>query len=253
MKTKTLDNFIRDVASLVDDPEAKRSYTKLLRITLNEFEAMALNVIPNVKTEFFTVNDNNIVDLPSDTIAPIQAARYEEVGGTGVVYPLGQKGAGYEVAMKPRDGFQCAPDDLESTDVVFTYQNYNNSNLNLQYGNWYYGQSYGYHPNRVFGMWSFDEEWSRMIFETGHIQPGQKVIVKYTTLDKNYKVIPVDIIPMLTYRVLEKYYLNANPQKSQLNMRMFKMEYTRYKRNTQHFTPNDYILAFNRGYNDGIK
>jgi len=254
MRSITLDRFIRDVAGLLDDPEAKRTYTKLLRIVISQMQDLRLNTIPDLKTEFFTVDINNVVDLPSDVIKPVHAGKYVEIGGVGAVYPLGQKAAGFELAMKPRAGFQCSPESLTNTGVVLTYQNYNGSDLTLPYVGSWYGESYGYLPDRVFGQWTYDKEWGRMIFEDGYISPGDTVIVKYTVYNDQFKTLPLEIVPMLQYKVLQQFFLTSNVRKAREYKKEFILEWTRFNRNSMSgFSYDDYILAFNRGYNDGIK
>jgi hypothetical protein len=254
MRTVSLDRIIRDMASILDDPEAERTYTKLLRILVNELQDLKLTSIPDVKSDIFTVTDNNTVNFPPEIIKPIQAGKYISINGTGAVYPLGQRNAGFELAMKPRDGFQCGPDDLEDVGVTFSYQNYNNNNsFDLQYCNYWYGTTYGYSPERVFGYWSFDKEYGRMIFEDGHVSPGDKIIVKFIIDDVNFKTIPVDWMPMLKYKCFQQYFLSSDPRKSNMNFELFKMEFTRFKRNMQQFGYQDYINALNRAYNTGVK
>jgi hypothetical protein len=254
MKSQSLDEFIRHVAALLDDPEANRHYVRLLRISVAEIQRLSLTSIPAIKTEIMTVDTNNIVSLPANAIKPIQAAKYVDVSGTGVVYPLGQKTAGFELAMKPTEGFECSPESLENVNVRFSYQGFHGTNLELPYCDYWYGNYYGYRPERVFGLWSFDEEWGRMIFEDGHISPNDQVIVKYSVFDDEAKQIPLDLTPMLQYKVMSEFFLAANPAKSKYYFNLFRMERRRWKRNKlSSFSYDDYILAFNRGYNDGIK
>lgn len=255
MRYTTLDNFIRNLAAFVDDPEAKRTYTKFLRITLEELESLNLTTIPDVKSKIFTVDENNIITLPADAINPVKAGKYVDISGVAGVYPLGKKGAGYELAIKPNNGFSCEPNNITNTKVVFSYENHNsNEVLNLFYINSFYGEDYSYREDRVFGYWTYDKEWNRMIFEDGTIQPGDSVVVQYSVYNDDFKLIPLEVKPMLRHKVLYWFYSNSNRIKAEMHFRKFKMEYARYKRNRKGgYSYDDYINALQKGYYGSVK
>lgn len=254
MRYITLDNFIRLLAAILDDPEAKRTYTKLLRLTISELQTLNLTSIPNVETKILTVNANNTIDLPESAIRPLHAGKYLKINGKGGVYPLGKKSAGFELAIKPNNGFDCAPSNIEDTDVVFSYQNYNRDTLDLLYIDSFYGERYGFREDRVFGYWSFDKEWGRMIFEDGFIEPGDQVVVKYNVYNDDFKVIPLELKDVLQYKVLHTFYLNSNIRKAAYHNQKFKMEFSRYKRSVlDGYSYDDWINAIQKGYYSGPK
>jgi len=251
MITQTLDSFVRDCAALVDDPEAKKSYVKLLRCARMGINDIGINVFPKIKTIKETVDSNLTVTLPKNCFKITSVAKWVKVGDQDCCYPIGEKSV-CRPELIPGKKFDCgetdAPREVDATSQgSLSFLNYNAGILGLYYYGWYYGEFYGYKRDLFFGYYEHDEAEGRLILAPGMcVQENDVLVIEYETLDEMDPVVPVETQAMLRQRVLQYYWMNANTSKSNMAFSQFKVEVRQFRKMKLEKSPEKIINSIVR-------
>lgn len=240
IKFKAIHDLVTDLSSEVNDPGGHYSFLKLLRLVTSVMEELNLWVIPNFYTQRFTIRENGTADMPEDCIQPVLAFVARACGTEEFLYPLG----------KADDRFArnitCSefPEEPSVSDCgqVNLVNYYGADRASWAWGA--YSERYGKRESRFFGLYSFDSTENRVHFRNGP-QPGQIAVITFRSANDDYKCLPVDAVPMVRHRVLQRYYIPIDKGAADRHRMEFRASLKMFKKGRlSGYSIHDYIDAF---------
>lgn len=253
----TIDRFVRDLASSLGDPEAKKTYVPLLRLTVSAMDELHLNIIPVVESKMITVGDNLTAPLREDAVRVLQVMKYVKVGNRDCVYPLGQLDSFSfrpdEMIVRPSNYWACDQSPSSSDGCNLTHKFFiSGAPSDYWYLGHYYGEYYGYKETRFFGFWAYDDTYKRVVVQNGGcVSEGDTLIVQYEILpcEDEFKLIPREARQMLRYFVLSQHWENTNPSKANYLFTQFKRFLRTYKQSRfRKYSYQDWLDAITSAY-----
>lgn len=234
---KPIHDLVTDLASEVNDPGGHYTFLKLLRLVVSVVQELNLWVIPNLYTQRFLIQDNGAVDMPEDCIQPILAFAVGKCGAEEVLFPLG----------KADDRF---PRNITELPEVPAISQCSQATLVNYYGNdklWWlwspYSERYGKRESRFFGLYSYESAENRAHFRNGPA-PGQAVVLTFKSQNNDYKRLPIDAVPMVRHRVLQRYYIPVDKGAADRHRNEFRASLKMFKKGRlSGYSLNDYVDA----------
>jgi hypothetical protein len=254
LKTITTDEFIQGNCALLDDPEGKKTYSKVARAFTIAVRELNSNLITDVRSSFGVVEDNMTVAVPDHTVDILYGGKWIKVGDGNVdsIYPF-SKASGVQIldARGVKMPFNCVniePDVASGeANVSYDFINFNGADtFRLAHYGKYYGERYDTSKGVVFGYYSFDEAYKRIIIQPNSLtQPGDKFIYLYRSIecDTMYTHIPINFEPVIRARTMYYYWLNQTPFKASQWQRAFITAIDNYKRLTDKVSKRDLANA----------
>lgn len=228
-----------------------KPYVTLMRSAVLAIRDLNLHVFPRIKSSYGTVDENLTMSVPSDCLMPTKVFKYV---GNDCVYPLSlinHPGFRPEELISPGVAGQPESPDETSSDVCFDLHNFpDNPYMRFWYMNWYYGEMYGYSESRYFGLYAWDKERGRIVFQTnGCVKAGDTIVYSYETNGDECLVVPQEAVMMLLHYTLHLYFSVTSPNKSEYHRGLF----MRHKRNYNHskitgMDRQEILDAITRGY-----
>lgn len=239
IKFKPVHDLVTDLTSEVNDPGGHYAFLKLLRLVTSVMQELNLWVIPNLYTQRFAIQDNGAANMPEDCIQPVAAFVAKKCGNEEFLFPLG----------KANDRFSrnIACDEFPEEPSVSDCGQGRLINYYGQDRDWWiwrpYSERYGKRESRFFGLYSFDAAENRVHFRNGP-QPGQVVIITFKSSNDDYKKLPIDAVPMVRHRVLQRYYIPTDKGAADRHRQEFRASIKMFKKGRlSGYSLNDYIDA----------
>lgn len=239
IKFKSVHDLVTDLTSEVNDPGGHYTFLKLLRLVTSTMQELNLWVIPNLYTQRFTIQANGTVDMPDDCIQPVEAFVVRKCQADEFLFPLGK--------VNDRFSRNITCEEFPEEPTV---SNCGQATLVNYYGadrNWWiwnpYSEQYGKRESRFFGLYSYESGENRIHFRNGP-QPGHIVVVTFKSSDDDYKRLPIDAVPMVRHRALQRYYIPVDKGAADRHRQEFRASIKMFKKGRlSGYSLNDYVDA----------
>lgn len=263
MKYVSTDEFIRLLAASLDDPEAQKTYVKLLRELKASLQTLNIYLIPNIRSTRVKLDENLCGYLPKEAVDCVTAGKIvKDAAGKACIYPLirtNDFGFRPDIFV-PEPAFGCfelTGTESADTSTCYCYENWNGSAMAelFYYMPSYYGEAYGHSNVIAFGFWRYDKDNNCIVTSENHcLKAGDWVAVKYQCIDspEHEAIIPVEAQEMLRYHVMMNYWGNTDPRKSNNHYQMFKRAARMYRHKKLGNTQEDVIIALQSAYRSTV-
>ena len=218
MRLIPLDTVVRNMSGAYGI-DASKYYVRLIRLVKMTLSDFNLIILDSVKTVELEVGENLTAAVPDDCIEILKVGRGAEDGCIGIMQPKSSVGMRIE-----KNDCSCSEDDVsphrtEGCNYCAFYNYYDSG---------YYSTLYGVNNQAHYGCYDYRDG---QLFIDSSVGVGGKILVSYksTVSGDKSSLVPVEIEQMLTFRVMQLFYMNQNSSISLNFERQFKAARDNYK------------------------
>lgn len=244
MKLLTVHELVNDCLSMIGDDD--RQYeARFVRFVSRACKSMGRKYAPRIRTEQFALNEALVIALPEYTVAPIKVGKVWGDRRTIGLYLITDVYSDSEVS-----GCVCSSESSSNGDVVCPVHTFHNCC-------WYsggYGELYGWGQQEFIGKVEWRPNENHLIFDSYNTDPGDIITVEYElTEDDQAYCVPEVFQDAVIQRCLQWFYHNRNMSASREAERRFVIELNEAKKDLDHTTYDQLIMAFRGGFKAGVK
>jgi hypothetical protein len=235
-------DVLQELQSEVNDLSGQLTGFKLANLMRSVLEELNLWVIPSFAVVKRTVESNSTIIMPDDCIRPLEVHKVQVYDGKRILLPYGRHST-----LKPESTYTCVAESSINPDSVKPLGE--TLGVLTDYWVWHpeYLESYGASDTRFFGFWTYHAD--LLYIEVSNVKTDDEFIIKYHSDNDNLKKIPIDAIPMVRNRILQRHWASSDQRTATYYLREFRRELLMFQKFRQSgWTIDDWADALSSQY-----